>query len=391
MSAGTGAARALRVAVVGASIDDPCGVRDHAERLSRALAADGVRCSSHWLSREASTLCAARAELAAWAERLSGELDAERPDALLLHYSVFALSHRGVPLLGGPLLAALRARSAPLVCVMHEFAYPWRLGGARGKVWAATQRLALAALVRSSAALVVTAEPRARWLRSRRWLARRPVLLAPVFSNLPAASAGAVDAPVDAAAVRAAALGLFGYAHEGVAVETVLDALADLHARGADARLVLLGAPGRGSPAGERWLAAAAARDVAERVSFSGRLPAQELAEALARCAALLFAERGGPTSRKTTLAASLASGRPLVALDGHSTWEELASAHAALIVAPEPHALADAIARLLADANLRAEQGERGRAFAARTMSVEHSARVVEQAIAAALGRGAG
>lgn len=380
---GTDTAGALRVAAIGASTDDPCGVRDHAALLSQALDADGVQSSLHWLSREASSLGAARAELAAWARRLSVELEAERPDALLLHYSVFAFSHRGVPLLGGPVLAALRRQPAPLVCVMHEFAYPWRLGGLRGKVWAATQRVALASLVRASAALLVTAEPRARWLRGRLWLARRPVLLAPVFSNLPLATAGATVAP--------ATLGLFGYAHEGVAVETVLDALAGLRARGSDASLLLLGAPGRDTPAGARWLGAARTRGVAEQVSFSGRLPAQELADALARCEALLFAERGGPTSRKTTLAASLASGRPVVALDGHSTWGELAGARAALIVAPEPAALADAIGRLLTDARLRADQGERGRAFAARTMSVEHSAQVVEQAISGALGRGAG
>jgi glycosyltransferase involved in cell wall biosynthesis len=375
-----------RVATIGVSTDDPCGVRDHAALLSQALAADGVHCSLHWLSREAGTLGGARAELAAWASRLSDELQAERPDALLLHYSVFAFSYRGVPLLGGPVLSALRSQPAPLVCVLHEFAYPWRLGGARGKVWAATQRVALVALVRSSAGLVVTAASRAQWLRGRVWLARRPVLLAPVFSNLPAATDGAT---AGVSSRRAPTLGLFGYAHEGVGLETVLDALAALRTGGGEAELLLLGSPGRDSPAGERWLAAARMRGVAEHVGFSGRLAAQELADALAGCEALLFAERGGPTSRKTTLAASLASGRPVVALDGHSTWDELASARAALVVAPNPAALAEELARLLADAELRAEQGERGRAFAARMMSVEHSARIVERAIADALGRG--
>ncbi|HEV2974345.1 MAG TPA: glycosyltransferase family 4 protein [Solirubrobacteraceae bacterium] len=384
----------VRVAMIGVSIDDPCGVRDHAVLLARALAREGVSSSSHWLSRDAATLAGGRAELAAWTTRLASELEQARPDALLLHYSVFAFSHRGVPLFVGPILAALRARDAPLVCVMHELAYPWRLGGVRGKVWAATQRVALIAVIRDSASLVVTAEARARWLRSRRWLPRRPVLTAPVFSNLPQAIAvegatgPATPTPHDdvgaasGATAPKATLGLFGYVHEGVARETVLDALRLLHGRGSGVALLLLGAPGSGGPTGAAWIDAARARGVAELVGFSGRLPAQELADSLARCDVLLFTERGGPTSRKTTLAASLASGRPVVALDGASTWRELASARGAVIVAPDPHALADTIVGLLADGATRARQGERGRAFAARTMSAEHSAQVVAQAI---------
>ncbi len=390
---------AARIAVIGMSIDEPCGVYDHAVLLARALEADGFSSSSHWLRRWPTSAREAHAEVAEWTARLPSEIEAARADVLLLHYSVFAFSHRGVPLLVGPVLAALRARRAPLICVMHEFAYPWHLGGVRGKVWAVTQRAVLARVMRDAAAVVVTDESRARWLRTRVWLPRRSVLLAPVFSNLP--FAGAREEPPDptpqaagaradaqSAFARRATLGLFGYAHEGVAVEIVLDALGRLCEAGADVELVLLGAPGRDSPAGERWIVAARARDLERRLSFSGRLPAQRLAESLTRCAVLLFAERGGPTSRKTTLAAGLSSGRPVVSLDGNSTWRELTSEQASLVVAPDPGSLADAIARLLADPALREQQGRRGRDFAAKRMSVEHSARVVEQAIARSVGR---
>ncbi len=388
-----------RVAAIGISIGDPCGVHDHAVLLARALDADGVSISSHWLRREAESARGARAEVTAWAARLPAELEAARADAVLLHYSVFAFSHRGVPLLVGPVLAALRARGLPLVSVLHEFAYPWRLGGVRGKVWAASQRVALAAVMRDAAAVVVTAESRLLWLRGRAWLPRRPVLLAPVFSNLPPAPAVRTDRPDAAPAApreladagpapaSTATLGLFGYAHEGVAVETVLDALRRLREDGADVALVLLGAPGGDSEAAAAWRQAARARGVEGLLGFSGTLPARQLADLLARCDVLLFAERGGPTSRKTTLAASLASGRPVVALDGHSTWHELASARAARIVAADSSSLAQAIARLLGDGAARERQGRAGRDFAARTMSVEHSAHVVEEALARALG----
>jgi glycosyltransferase involved in cell wall biosynthesis len=371
----------VRVGVVGDSIGQPCGVHDHATLLAGALEQHDISCSLHWLSKSGGSLHAAGAELRAWTGTLAGELDRDPPDALLLHYSVFALSHRGVPLFVRPLLSVLRESRLPLVTFMHEYAYPWRLGGLRGVAWAATQRAALIDAMRASSAVVVSADPRAAWLRSRPWLPDRPVSVAPVFSNLPPAGA-------DAGPVAADQLGLFGYAHEGVDAETVLDALALLRDRGSPCRLVLLGAPGGDSPAGARWQGAAARRGLAEALSFSGLLPAQELSNRLAGCVALLFAERGGPTSRKTTLAASLSSGRPVVALDGHSSWPELVRSRAALIARPEASSLAGAVAGLLADEAARERQGELGRAFARAQMSVERSAEVVAGALADSLER---
>jgi glycosyltransferase involved in cell wall biosynthesis len=372
-----------RVGVIGISIDEPCGVRDHAGLLADALSAEGISCSLHWLSRSDGSLGAARAEARKWVEMVTDELERDRPDAILLHYSVFAFSHRGVPVFTGPLLAALRRLRLPLVSFMHEYAYPWRLGGLRGKVWAVTQRAALVNVVRASATVVVSGDARADWLRGRVWLPHRPTLVAPVFSNLPSAAGGS-QSPGE---VR---LGLFGYGHEGVAATTVLDALRLLHDRGSELELVLLGAPGRASAAGARWAGAADRRGIPGALSFSGRLPAQELSNALAGCEVLLFAENGGPTSRKTTLAASLASGRPVVALDGPNSWPELLRAEATLLVEPDARSLAKALTSLLEDRGARERQGQLGRAFAEREMSVAHSAGIVAGALGRAISEAA-
>jgi glycosyltransferase involved in cell wall biosynthesis len=364
-------AAGARVAALGLSTGVACGVHDHAALLADALARERVSCSLHWLWRTSAPLGAERAQVKAWTAGLRGELEQQRPDALLLHYSVFAFSHRGLPLYVHPVLSAVRELRVPVVSVLHEYAYPWRLGGLRGKVWAASQRALLLELVRASAALVVTADFRAQWLRGRVWLPRRPTAVASVFSNLPVVVAPA-SAPHSPPVV-----GLFGYAHEGIAAELVLDALRLLERRGTDAQLTLLGAPGRSSAAADAWLRAARARAVREP-AFSGVLSAQELADALAACDVLLCADRIGPTPRKTTLAASLASGRPVIALDGRRTWSELREREAALIAPPAAGALADALAGLLHDEPARERLGARGREFAARAMSVEHSARVV-------------
>lgn len=367
--------RALRIAVVGVSEAATCGVRDHATLLSGALRASGAVCSTHWLTRTEHSPRGCRREFKAWTDRLRGELESERPDAILLHYSVFSYSYRGLPVFVAPVLAALRASGRPIVGLLHEIAYPWRIGGLRGAVWAFTQRALSIELMRSCAAVVVTAPFRAEALRSNRLLPRRPIYLAPVFSNLPPPRALPRSGREGAHSV-----GLFGYAYEGAAASLVLDALRLLGERGLPARLVLLGAPGPSGAAAERWRAGAAARGV--ELSFSGVLSAAELSDALAACDALLHPERSGATSRKGTLTGSLASGRPVVALDGPLAWDELIDARAAEIAHGDPRALADKLEPLLRDPAWREEVGARGGEFARTHMSVERSAEVVTEAI---------
>ncbi len=366
----------MKLAVVGASLGETCGVRDHATLLADALAGEGVSCSLHWLAREAPTLRAGRAQDRAWTRALAADLERSQPDAILLHYSVFAYSYRGVPLFVRPMLAALRAARVPLVAFGHELAFPWRRGGWRGAAWALTQRVLLVDLLCASSAMVLTADFRVRWLTSRRWLPRRPVALAPVFSNLPPpASARAL---AGAARCERGLVGLFGYSYDSRAIALVLDALAQLGDRGLRVRLALLGAPGRPSPVADAWLAAARSRGIEHTLSCSGVLPAQVLSDALAGCEVLLFADTPGPTSRKTTLAASLASGRPLVVLDGPHCWPELRASGAARVVERTPRALAVALGALLADEPARAALGARGRAFAERRMTVASTTAVV-------------
>jgi glycosyltransferase involved in cell wall biosynthesis len=285
---------------------------------------------------------------------------------------VFAYAHRGVPLFVRPTLSALRSSGLPIVTVLHEYAFPWRVDGLRGKVWAVTQRAMLIEVMRASTAVVVTTDFRAEGLTSRRWLPQRPCVVAPVFSNLPAPVAAS---PSGRAPQR---VGIFGYSYDRDTVSLVLDAIRKLREDGVDAHLLLLGAPGPSSPAGQLWLEEARARAMSGALGFSGTLPAQELSDELASCEVVLFADRSGPTSRKTTLAASLASGRGVLAFDGPRRWPDLLAADAARLVEPNVGALAQSLGGLLADEGLREALGARGRAFAGEQMSVERSAEVL-------------
>ena len=189
------------------SVGPTCGVREHAVLLAEALAREDVSCSLHWLGRSESSLRVGRREVRAWTEGLVADLQRERPDAVLLHYSVFAYSHRGLPLFVRPTLAALRRTGIPVVAFMHEFAYPWRLGGLRGDVWALTQRALLIESMRCSTPRSLTTEARASgWPRGRGWPGDLSGV-APVFSNLPAP---AVASRPDRDRPR---IGLFGYSY----------------------------------------------------------------------------------------------------------------------------------------------------------------------------------
>jgi glycosyltransferase involved in cell wall biosynthesis len=377
------AVRPLRVAVVGMSVSRTCGVRAHAELLAGALGRERVACAQHWLSREQGSLRAGRAEVRAWTRALAAELQESRPDAVLWHYSIFAHSYRGLPVFVGPTLSALRGAGVPVVALMHELAYPWRLGGWRGDVWALAQRARLIDVVRACAAVVVTTDFRAEWLASRRWLARRPLGVAPVFSNLPPPTPRTRpdrDSPI---------LGLFGYSYDERSIALVLDAARLLQDRGVHFELALLGAPGRASPLAETWLRLAGARGLTGALSFAGPLLAQDLSDELAACKVLLFADTAGPSSRKGTLAGSLASGRPLVATDGPRRWSALVQAEAARVVEPSAPALADAVAALLADEGAREALGARGRVFAEQDMGVARSAEVVRELLGEVLAAG--
>jgi glycosyltransferase involved in cell wall biosynthesis len=367
--------RTPRASVVGMSVSSTCGVRDHAALLATTMGQPPS--SVHWLRRANASARAARSEVRTWTRELPGVIASDDPDAVLLHYSVFAYSYRGVPLYIGPTLAAMRASGRPLVAVLHEFAHPWAGAGLRGTVWAASHRAVLVELLRRSTAVVVTTDARAAWLASRSWLPRRRVAVAPVFSNLPAPVRGA---PVGRAPVERDHLliGLFGYGYDGAAVELMVEAVRRVGARGGNVRLALFGVAGRSAAVAEACVAAARSQGIEDLLSISGFMRAQELSNALAACDVLLFPDAYGPTSRKGTLAAALSSGMPVIALEGPSSWPELVQADAVRLARPVPEAVADAIGALLADAPGRAALGMRGRVFAERHMSAGRSAQAV-------------
>lgn len=364
-----------RFVVVGASSDQICGVREYARILSEELRRLGRGVDTSWWERgdQKGRWTSTWGNLSRWRkDDLAQVLSRPERPVVVWHYSAFSYAIRGVPLFA-PLWAwRLWRASGPVVVVLHELVYPWRRRGWRGLVFAVTQRMALVAVMLAASGVVVTTEERARWLRGRRWLPRRPLVSVPVFSNVPAPDHVGRRPPGSPSVV-----GLFGYGSPGMQPALVTQAAALVAGRMPSLRLRLIGAPGRDSESGREWERAAAGAGL-DHLEFTGTLPPNELAEAIAATDVVVFPDECGPTSRKTTLAACLAAGRAVVALDGPQRWPALDQAGAVVVTRSTPEDLARELERLLRDDRGRRELERRAAAFYRERMAPERAAQQI-------------
>ena len=348
-----------RVLVLGASGRAICGVRAHALALNDGLQAQGATVHSCWWERPPGAgLAEIRRSLAAYASTVRVDGRRFEPDWILVHYSVWDWSW-GPPLLVPALVRIMGAAKAPSIAFVHEHGLPLTPRVTRQAALAASQRAALAGVLWRSRAALLTTEQRLADLRGRRELPRRPLGFAPISS-----SSGTGRARPDRAG-RRARIGVLGYSTGGYPCDAVAGAVRALVQDGVDVALVLVGWPGPDSDAGRRWFHAAGRAGCADRLVFTGVLDDAGLAEALSGLDLMVFPDPGGPAARKTTLAAGLAYGLPVVALPGPEGWDRLVEAGAVVLTGAATAAdLAPAIGDLLADDDARRAAGARARAF---------------------------
>jgi glycosyltransferase involved in cell wall biosynthesis len=356
----------LRAAMVGVSDSPVCGVRDHAVVVARSLGRLDFDIKTYWLEQRPrrALIPTVRAAIR-WAGQLRRDLCRDRPDAVVLHYSVFAFGYRGIPVHVVPIVVALRRAGLPTVVILHEFAYPWRRHGAGGWCWAVSQRVVLPPLLMLSSAAVVTTDERGEWLRTRWWLPSRQVVVLPVPSNVPLVPA--LDPPSERI------IGVFGYKSGEVDPRTVIDAVALVSRKVEGLRLQLIGAPGPDGEDARAWRLLADAAGVT--LEFTGILEPRELSRCLSRAGLMVFTEGDGPTSRRTTLAASLLHGKAIVAGDGPDTWPALRESEAVCLVGLEAGEISTTVEWLLRDRQARAGYEARASTFYQSRMSEEIAA----------------
>jgi Glycosyl transferases group 1 len=406
-----------------------CGVRSYSKRLTEALEGEiGPTRTCWWEQPHPAKASGLRASWAVFADSVRRVRAEEAPDWVLLHYSVFVWGSHGVPYLVPALRSLLDDLGVPVAVILHEYALTPRWSAPKESLLALTQQAALTWLLPSCQAAIVTTDRRLAALRADRRarhlrLAFLPVLsaVAPVTDVVgdgypdgsPAgtggkrgasggrarhpghASADGTPAPsgggssTDAGVVVAGPsvrLGVLGFATPGYPAGVVAGAVGRLLAGGYNVELVLVGWPGDDSGPGRRWRSAAQEANCASVTSFTGVLDDEGLSRALASLEVFLFPDVGGPSGRRTTLAAALAHGLPVVAFDGPDRWDTLMACGAVTLAEPDARALAAACGPLVADPEVRARRSAQARAFHAATLAPA----VLARQLLAMLGRGA-
>jgi glycosyltransferase involved in cell wall biosynthesis len=288
-----------------------------------------------------------------------------------------------------PLVVRARLPAARVVTTFHDFLIPYLFPKA-GPLRPAANRL----LARSSHAAIF-AEPADL-------AAAGPGVrgyLVPIGSNVDADPPPGFDRANVRRLLRADGdtllIGYFGFLNASKGAGTLLEAVRLLVSCGRRVRLALIGAQVGASDATDRGQAEEVRRAIerlglADVVSATGHLPAADASAALLACDLLALPYRDGASLRRGTLMAGLAHGLPIVStLVGPDAqraaltsarpvgdagrgqvegYVPLRDGQELLLVPPDdPAALADRIARLADDAELRARLAGNARAVAER------------------------
>jgi glycosyltransferase involved in cell wall biosynthesis len=349
------------------------GVGDYTARLARALveAGDSV---DVWIGGAAADSGAGPLRVHALPDRFGarsraalGEAWDRSPGTVLLQYVPNALGARGANLAFTRWLAARRRRGDDVRVMFHEpyiyfsVARPWL------NALAIAQRAMAATLIRASARIYVSTDQWGRYLRP--YGADRLTTL-----PIPATIAAGPPAPaIDSFRKRftrhaGPVLGHFGTFGGDVSGE-LEPALREIMRRRPGLNIALVGA--NGGRFRQHLIAGARGADAAAIIATE-RLEGEDAAAALSACDILLQPYPDGATTRRTSLMAGLREGVATVTTRGFLTetiWSE--SGAVVLADAGEPARIADAVERLLDDANARREQGARGRETYARSFSM--------------------
>ena len=348
--------------MLGASATPVCGVRDHARTLGTALQARGVRVVTRWWETGIADRPTA---IRSWLASLETAAAEEKPHWILWEYSVFTYGRRGIPVLAPLVARRLRQLRTPLVGCLHEYGVPFGRRGLRGMAQAATQRVALAYIYRTLDAAVVTTEDRQEWLGGRHWLPRKPSLFLPVCSNV-----GFDDVKPGHATINELAIGVIGFGSDTYLVDPVVEAVARLRERQPRARLVLVGAPGPEHPLAQRWRTSARRYGISEALGFTGFLAVDEYSRAVSALDIVVFPDPDGPASRKGTLAAALAAGKPTLAIEGPHAWHRFVDEGVVTLVPPDAGSIEEQLAGLSRNRNVLTERARLARSFYNRWQS---------------------
>jgi glycosyltransferase involved in cell wall biosynthesis len=341
------------VALLG-RLDQPTdGVRDYCVHLSQAFARRGVRMdivqlrwkNEGWIK----TLASLWRQSRAWKNHF-----------VFLQYTALMWSRRGFPAGALAVLAILKWRGVRLGVVFHDVRYEPARGVLR-RFRIACQNFAIRAAYRCAELPVLTVP--VTHLSSLPRNTSRAVFI-PVGANFPTDGATSIRTS-RSSAPTIAVYGVTGGAHIEPEVRDIAYAIKRALTKVSQLRLVVFGRNAlEAEPALRRELAGA---NVA--VSVFGVLPAEEVRERLTESDVLLFV-RGHISSRRGSAIAGIVCGLPVVGYRGAETAAPISEAGVLLVDQNDRGALAEALIRVLSDAQLYGDLRERNAAVTAKHVS---------------------
>jgi hypothetical protein len=264
----------------------------------------------------------------------------------------------------------LRLRGVRVVAILHEIALNWEVSHRR-KLHSLSQRLALPFVLAGANEIVVTTERRQAWLRSRFRVQPRRLHVLPVFSNFPVAPQAADHESSEDHPTEGAGIVVPGWATTPGLESIFLRALSAPQLASRGIRVALLGAPGADSEAAGRWVSAAKKEGQLHRLRFTGITSPAEYSRDLQKAVVSVLLFGDGPSTRHTLLAAALAHGCAILAIDGADTWEVLRAEQAVELVPAHSESIASALASLLDDPPRRERLSIRSRTVYANSMAL--------------------
>jgi glycosyltransferase involved in cell wall biosynthesis len=300
----------------------------------------------------------------------------DTPGTVLVQYVPGAFGLRGVNVPFCRWLLRTHRTGGDVRVMFHEPFFYYGAGRPWRNALAVTQRLMATLLLRASSTLYVSTEA---WLQH-----LAPFGLVSDAQVLPVPATLAIDPPASIVAgwrerLRCDApfvVGHFGTYGDHIAAELrqVLPAIWRVLPR---AGVLLAGDGSR--EFGDRLRESTAS---AAPLVTTGRLSATDAAAALRACDVLIAPFPDGATTRRTSLMASLSSGRAVVTTDGALTervWRETGAV--ALVRAGDAASFAAEVSRLAGDETMRTELGARGRRVYDQRFDVVHIVSVLRQA----------
>lgn len=317
-------------------------------------------------------------------EALLAALKEDPPDAIVLHYTDWIYGHPMVTWL--PTLVDELGPRPRFITLFHNhihLALPEGAGqtaaGVRG--WWQRQRGLHwhGSLLRKSDNIVVLAEWHRRWLIELEPECESRCATVPVFSFLsPTGQSRKQCRKAMDFDSRSFWISFYGYVYGDKDLSTLFRAVALLRGRGEDARVLMIG----GAPEGREkydseWRRLAEEAGIAGFVRSLGRHSsfAEEPSVALSACDVCVLPFRGGAGTRRSSLAAALAHGVPVLSTLGPETPHELLDRDGLILFRPgDSLGLARELETLLQDEGKRARHSEGALQLHAECFSFERA-----------------